>query len=164
VLTPEIGEENVRSHTRRPIGRQASRRRQERRDTPALQDFSVAPTGSAFSASIVTPTDIADIAARTLDGDLESGAVLQAILQWVSIVTNATAGQRPICLDCDLEFGAAVQPVALGVIVPFTDPSKALVTGICAICAARAEDLLAMLTRRARDLWPDARTVDCGHG
>jgi hypothetical protein len=164
VLTPEIGEENVRSHTRRPIGRQASRRCQERRDAPSLQEFSAAPTGSAFSASIVTPADLADIAARTLDGDVESGAVLQAILQWLSIVPNATAGQGPICLDCDLEFRTAVQPVAIGVVVPFTDPSKALVTGICAICAAHAEDLLAMLTRRARDLWPDAQTVDCGHG
>jgi hypothetical protein len=140
--------------------------RAERRTSElTLIDFAAAPGGSAFVARIIEPTDIARLLRRAMRGDdPDDACALQAIARWLAIVTEASPGQRPTCLDCSTEFAAPDRPAAIAVVMPFGDPSRALVTGICPACATRGEDLMDMLIRRARELWPGVRKLpDGGH-
>jgi hypothetical protein len=138
----------VEAITRRRRGRQATK-----------------PAPSTLIAHIVLPVDIAVIARRAMHGDAESYALMRAIGGWLTLTTESVRGEGPQCINkhCEHEFTGPADPACLAVIVPTDDPDSALATGFCQDCFDRCtedrEDLLKVLVRHARDIWPDVRIV-----
>jgi hypothetical protein len=87
-----------------------------------------------------------------------------AIVQWILAVKSGEL-VRPLCLDCDAEFGEDAPPAAFMLITPARhDPTMLSLTGICPACAARSHDeLIETGIRRARSIWPDARRLPPEH-
>jgi hypothetical protein len=88
----------------------------------------------------------------------------RTIGEW--LVATLNGGLRPLCLDCDAEFGRDLAaPAAFMLVTPHREnPEGGIVTGICSECAAHAdEDLIEVALKRLRVIWPDARLLPIEH-
>src|SRR6266849_5813951 len=88
--------------------------------------------------AVVRSTNIVDrLPAALLLGDPFAIQLVRAIVQWRDGL-RLSDGERPLCLDCDHEFGANTPPPgAFILVVPHGgEPTKALLIGVCADCAA----------------------------
>jgi hypothetical protein len=129
-----------------------------------LRDFNDL-CGGAAEALVVTPPDILPIAAAAATGDAMAAAIMRALNHWLSQSAAAPRGGGPLCFSCDAEFAGAATPAAFTLAVPFANPVTALVSGICADCAAKArqgDGLMASAMRGWRKVWPGFQTVEGG--
>jgi hypothetical protein len=88
----------------------------------------------------------------------------RAIVNWGRAVESG-ALDRPLCLDCDVEFGGDIVPHAFMLLVPArSDPSITSITPICSACATQTEaELYEIAIRRIRRMWPGARRLPQEH-
>jgi hypothetical protein len=114
----------------------------------------------AYSATIVLPIGLHEHVTAAEAGNAEAIALVQGIARWLRAVESAALR----CLACDRTFHHSDQIGSFAVVAPFADPAKMIVGGFCGDCAARHQDLLAIVLQRAREIWDGGvHPIDGGH-
>jgi hypothetical protein len=84
--------------------------------------------------------------------------IKEACAQWMEKTESHPRGQRPICVDCDLEFSPLALPAGFTVAIPFNRNGPMVVCGICVDCLTK-KDINERITSQFRTLWPDLRVA-----
>jgi hypothetical protein len=120
-------------------------------------------TGGAIESYEVRVEQLDRLMLGAAYGEPTMVALAQAISSWTDEAMRP--GGDCWCVNCPVVFHPENPPAAYVIALPFANRAHAMVSAICARCAARDEDLKAMAMRRWRKVWPDMYSVDGGgHG
>ena len=135
----------------------AERRRAQARARKWHEDMSrfTVACGGTLQVFAVTPSNFHSLMAGVERGDPSLQAVCVAVSKWLC---EALPNGRPVCLDCDVEFGSEQVPGAFIVSVPFANPIGAIVSGVC-MCCLEHSDLHEMVLRRSFEMFPGSYEI-----
>jgi hypothetical protein len=71
-------------------------------------------------------------------------------------LSDKKPGDRPRCLNCELELATDVEPAALAFLLPFAGSGRnTVLMGICNACTGGSPDLTDTTMKFLRVIWPD---------
>lgn len=140
------------------------RDRRRRRWVSHITHFESVAQG-AVENYVIHTADIEALHFTAASGDPIADMLARSLDMWRQEATKVEAmpGAVFLCLDCPQEFGPnTATPAAFTITVPFANQDCAIVTGICATCAGRGEDLQVMALRHLKRLWPGLFLMEGG--
>lgn len=116
-------------------------------------------SAAVYTAAVVLPSDLDRHLAAAEADDVESIALVQRVSSWLTQVEQGAALR---CLGCDQRLRSDDDVEAFAVISEFADPARGIISGLCHRCVDRHDDLLALVIRRAAEVWDHVRIIEAG--